>query len=81
MKILNNIKAIDLALYLDSTLVISDVHIGYEEALIEQGYLIPRYQYKDTLEKINKILFSYEKYNKIIPRIGMNPNIVHLLTK
>lgn len=66
MKVLDNIEAIDLALYLDSTLVISDVHIGYEEALNKQGVLVPRLQFGEMVQKIEKILGSVEKIEKII---------------
>lgn len=66
MKILDNIKAIDLALYLDSILIISDVHIGYEEALNKQGVLIPRLQFGEMVQKIEKILDGIEKIEKII---------------
>ncbi|HLC62624.1 MAG TPA: metallophosphoesterase [Candidatus Nanoarchaeia archaeon] len=66
MKILNNIKAIDLALYLDSTLVISDVHIGYEEALNKQGVLVPRLQFGDMVKGVEKILAPLGKVERII---------------
>ena len=57
MNLTKEIEIVDLALLVNKKiLIISDIHFGYEEALIEQGYLIPRHQYKDTLEKINKIL-------------------------
>ena len=58
MKLANEIEIVDLSLYpkKEKILIISDIHFGYEDSLIEQGYLIPRHQYKDTLERINKIL-------------------------
>ena len=57
MKLTKEIEIVDLALLVNKKiLIISDIHFGYEDALINQGYLIPRHQYKDTLEKINKIL-------------------------
>ncbi len=66
MKILDNIEAIDLALYFNSTLVISDVHIGYEESLNKQGVLIPRLQFGEMVQKIEKILNPLGKIEKII---------------
>src|SRR3989344_4737833 len=66
MKILDNIKAIDLALCLDSTLIISDVHIGYEEALNKQGVLIPRLQFGEMVKRIEKISGIAGKIDKII---------------
>lgn len=67
MKILDNIEIIDLSLYLrkEKTLVIADVHIGYEEALSKQGVLMPKFQFKETKERIDKIL-KRVKVEKII---------------
>jgi len=75
MKILNNIEAIDLALYFDSTLIISDVHIGYEEALNKQGVLVPRLQFGEMVKKIEKIL--NELKNKHLKRIIVNGDLKH----
>ncbi|HLC60719.1 MAG TPA: metallophosphoesterase [Candidatus Nanoarchaeia archaeon] len=66
MKILDNIKVIDLTLYFDSTLIISDVHIGYEEALNKKGIMIPRLQFGEMVQKIEKIFDSVGKVDKII---------------
>lgn len=67
MQILPNIEIIDLCLYLqrEKTLIIPDLHIGYEEALNKQGVLVPRFQFKDTVEKLKKILDSV-KIEKIV---------------
>jgi len=58
MKILKNVEIVDLGLYLvkEKILIISDLHIGYEEALNKQGFLIPRFQFEDTLKRLKKIL-------------------------
>jgi len=58
MEISKNIEIIDLALYLKKhkTLIIADMHIGYEEELNKKGILIPRFQFKDTVNRLNKIL-------------------------
>ena len=75
MEILPGIKIIDLALYLDSTLVIADVHIGYEEALNKQGILVPRLAFEDSVKKIENI-FSALKGKKI-DRIIVNGDLKH----
>ena len=64
MLIHKNIEIQDLSLHLKkyNTLIISDIHIGYEEALNKQGLLIPRLQFKETLQKLSFL----KKYNKII---------------
>src|SRR3989338_2367967 len=66
MQIFPNIEIIDLALYANSTLIIADIHIGYEEALNKQGVLVPRLQFDEIVQKIEKILGSIEKIEKII---------------
>jgi len=67
MKILPEIEIIDLALYIkkEKTLVVSDLHIGYEEALNKKGILIPRFQFNDILEKFEKI-FKKVNVNRIV---------------
>ncbi|MBI2673501.1 metallophosphoesterase [Candidatus Woesearchaeota archaeon] len=68
MIISNGIRIIDLALYLEKhkTLVISDVHLGFEEALNKKGMFIPRFQYKITIERLEKILKGLKLDNIII---------------
>lgn len=58
MNIINSIEIIDLSLYLPKhkTLVIADLHIGYEEALNKKGVLVPRLQFKDICRRLNSIL-------------------------
>ncbi len=53
-----NIRLIDLGLFLvkQKTLVIADLHIGYEEALNKQGILIPRFQLAELLERLERML-------------------------
>lgn len=65
MKI-GNLEIIDLALFIpeESALIISDLHIGYEEALTKQGILIPKFHFKDLILRLMKILDSAKKKNK-----------------
>ncbi len=57
MQISPGIQIVDLALYLkrENILIISDTHIGYEESLNRQGVLIPRFQFKETIKRLNKV--------------------------
>lgn len=57
MDIHPGIEMIDLALYLKKhkTLVIADLHIGFEEALAKQGVLVPRFQYKDMIDRLEQV--------------------------
>jgi len=65
MEILEGIEIIDLALYIkkEKTLILSDLHIGYEEMLNKQGILIPRHQLKDIVDKLDRI------FSKVKPKI------------
>ncbi|MBD3248699.1 phosphoesterase [Candidatus Woesearchaeota archaeon] len=58
MNITKDIEILDLALYIkkQKTLIITDTHIGYEEALNKQGVLVPRFQFKEIMQKLEKIL-------------------------
>ena len=52
----NNIEVLDLCLKIGSTLIIADVHMGFEEALNKKGVLVPVLQYKDTVARLLPIL-------------------------
>ncbi|MBS3174294.1 metallophosphoesterase [Candidatus Woesearchaeota archaeon] len=58
MEIINGMEVKDLGLYLvkRKTLVIADIHLGYEGSLNSRGILIPRMQYKDTSDRLEKLL-------------------------
>jgi len=74
MEIEKNIEMIENCLYLKEKkiLVISDIHLGYEESLNKQGVLIPRFQFKDTMEKLKSIL------KKVKPKTAvLNGDIKH----
>ncbi|MBI2144137.1 metallophosphoesterase [Candidatus Woesearchaeota archaeon] len=57
VEILPGIEIADLALYLkkERILVIGDVHLGFEEAMARQGVFLPRFQFKDTIDRLGKI--------------------------
>jgi len=75
MEIIKGIEIIDLALYLkkEKILIIADTHIGYEEALNKQGVLIPRFQFKETVARLERVLKKIGKLDKII----INGDIKH----
>jgi len=75
MEIVKNIDMIDLCLYLkkEKILILADTHIGYEEALNKQGVLIPRFQFKEIIERLEKVLKKTAKLHKII----INGDIKH----
>ncbi len=75
MEILPKIKIVDLALFCESTLVIADIHIGFEEALNKQGILVPRVQFDEIISRITRIL-NFLK-NKRIEKIIVNGDLKH----
>ncbi len=75
MHILGDIEIIDLCLYLkkEKILILADTHIGYEEALNKQGVLIPRFQFKEIIKRLEKVLEKTGRLGKII----INGDIKH----
>ena len=71
-KLIYNAEIVDLGLLIDRTLIISDLHIGYEQALNREGIMVPRFQYKKILERLNEIIKSFD-----IGRIVVNGDIKH----
>ncbi len=67
-----NIEIRDLGLYLvkEKTLIISDIHIGYEESLNRQGILVPRVYFKEFLLRLSKMLNH-------VDRVVLNGDIKH----
>ena len=58
---MKNVAIAEQALYLakEKTLVISDMHIGMEEAMQKKGFLLPRFQLKDFEERLNRIFLNH----------------------
>ncbi len=74
MQISKGIQIKDLALFIENskTLILGDIHLGYEEALNKQGIMVPRFQFKDIMEKVEKII------NEVKPStIILNGDIKH----
>lgn len=65
MELKKGIRISDLCLMINGTLIVGDVHIGYEEALNKQGVMVPRVQFPQMMERMQVIL-EKEKPEKII---------------
>ena len=67
MEISKGIEIIDLCLHFkkEKILVMSDIHMGFEESLNKQGILIPKFQYPETIKRLEKIFEGF-KFQKII---------------
>ena len=75
MNITPDIEMFDLALYTRATLIIADVHIGYEESLNRQGVLVPRLQFEEMVRRMS--LIFEELKGRIIERIVVNGDLKH----
>jgi putative SbcD/Mre11-related phosphoesterase len=78
-EIKKGIKIIDLTLYLEKqkTLVIPDVHIGYEEALAKQGYLVPRFHFKDLIKRTENIFSKLQEARLPVDQIILAGDVKH----
>lgn len=76
VKIGKGIEIIDLGLYLQkqNTIIFSDFHLGFEETLNTRGSLVPRFQLKDTLERLEKIVAGIKEP---IQTVILNGDIKH----
>ena len=80
MKI-NNFQFIDKALFFpeEKRLVIADLHLGYENALSEQGVLLPRTQLKQTKEDLEKVFNEINEKQKSKGKIKEKLNEIVIL--
>ncbi len=67
-RLLPGISAIDLGLWIekDNALVLADFHLGYEEMLNQQGVLVPRINFKEIKERVEKKILMVVKPETII---------------
>jgi len=73
MNLTKNIEAKNLALIISKKiLVLSDLHIGYEEALAKQGLLVPKFQLKEVMKNLESII-----KNKRFEIIIINGDLKH----
>lgn len=75
MKIFDDIELIDLAIYTQNTLVVTDFHIGYEEALNKQGVMVPRFQFPEIIKRLSNIFLKLK--NKNIEKIIICGDLKH----
>ncbi len=66
MDIHKGIKIFDLGLLIGDTLIISDLHIGYEEELQKKGIFIPKFQFKDLTKRLKYIIEQTDPAHIII---------------
>jgi hypothetical protein len=73
-KLAPGVYAVDVCTYLPDakTLIISDIHLGYEESLGKQGVLVPRTQYKRIIKRLDWIL-----EHVAVEQIVLNGDVKH----
>ncbi|MBI2668758.1 metallophosphoesterase [Candidatus Woesearchaeota archaeon] len=74
MEITTGMEIVETALWLkkEKTLIISDLHVGYEEALQQQGMMVPKFQLEEILQKLREI------FKRVTPaRIVINGDLKH----
>ena len=52
---IKNISIVDLALKVEDYLIISDLHLGYEQYLNTEGIMVPRFQYAHIIKRLEEI--------------------------
>lgn len=58
-------------------LVIGDLHIGYEESLVESGILLPEQQLTEVIESLKKIMEEIETKNQKVKKVIFLGDIKH----
>ncbi|MGA2130105.1 MAG: metallophosphoesterase [Candidatus Pacearchaeota archaeon] len=64
----------------EGILVIGDLHIGYEEALIESGILVPEQQVKEVIEDLKKIIKKIEESSWKIKKVIFIGDVKHMFS-
>jgi len=65
------------ALKIGNSLIISDTHIGYEEAFNKQGIFIPRFQFREILSRLESILNKADEKTGKIETFIINGDVKH----
>ena len=73
-KLVQGVYAVDLCTYLPDvkTIIISDLHLGYEESLEKQGVLVPRLQFKKIIKRLDWITSHVA-----VERVVLNGDVKH----
>ena len=80
MEIIKGIEILGKALWIKKlkTLILADLHIGYEEALNKQGILVPRTQFEETISELKRLISEIKRKFKTSPSaIVINGDLKH----
>ena len=77
MEIHENIEIVDLGLYLSKseTLVIADLQLGYEAALVSAGYFVPKFNFEQIMEKLKSIFLNLKMSGKNVSTVVINGDL------
>ncbi len=73
----DNLYFVGPSLFIGGALIISDIHIGYEEMLAKKGILFPRVGYKEIKRKTEQIIKKVEQEIGKIKIIIINGDLKH----
>ena len=78
MEIHEEIEMIGSSIYIKNhkTLVISDLHIGFEESLNKQGVFLPRFQFGDIIKQLGAIRMKAKEFGGI-KTVVLNGDLKH----
>lgn len=76
-ELIKGITAVGLSLYTQMTLILGDVHMGYEEAINKSGVLIPRRQYAETISLLEQTFAELKKYKMPVDKVIINGDLKH----
>jgi len=79
MELFEGYEIVDLALYVkeSKSLIISDLQLGYEESLNKKGIMVPRFQYKDIVKRLEKIFAMCKAKKYSINEFIINGDLKH----
>jgi len=79
IEITKGIEIIDLALYLneEKILIISDLHIGIEEEMVKRGILVPKFHFRDLVNRIESIFRKVKEKGLPVEIILINGDLKH----
>src|SRR3989344_5383415 len=72
-------KFIDKALFFpeQGILAVGDLHVGYEHALRESGFLVPESQIKDIISDLEKIILKIKEKKHKLRKVVFLGDIKH----
>ncbi|MGB4611017.1 MAG: phosphoesterase, partial [Methanothermobacter thermautotrophicus] len=54
-RLMDDLEICDLSLIIEDSMVIADLHLGYEQYLNTQGVMVPGFQFRRIIERIDAI--------------------------